>query len=338
MYTLAGHLAVNGMDPTDLPLVVLSDDSPKTYIVMDGNRRIAALRLLADPSLAPTPASKRRFKEMASKRTASIQKIDVVVAPTRAECTASIRAKHYGESKGIGRVPWSTWARLRFDWIHQAEEGANPVESRYLPVLWAIDMVEGSEGPLPDDPKPPMTSFERMFNDPRVRKFAGFEMRGEELRKQFPDEEILRTLSQIVHDIVDKKIQVDDIKNKALRKQYLGNLDDDARPRPDTRLPKPVKVNLQQWPSAIHDTVSKSKKNASAARNATFLDPKICQTAYHRFANQQSVRRATHTKYMDLPQRCRGSVSSVCRAQLRPLYSGKPPRPPRPHDAHLSIA
>ena len=247
MYTLANHLVVNGMDPTDLPLGVPSQDSSKTYTIIDGNRRVVALKLLADPNLAPTLASKRRFEEMASKRTEVIEKIEVVVAPTRAECIASVRAKHYGESGGVGRVQWSTWARWRFDWMHPAD-GTNRIETRFLPVFWAINMIEEHEGPLPDDPKPPMTSLERMLNDQHVGKFVGFEMRGGNLYKRFPDDEIIRALSPIVHDIISNKIQSDDIKNQTLRMQYLKRLDDDAQPRPDAYLSKPIKVNLRSGP------------------------------------------------------------------------------------------
>ena len=43
---LAEHIATNGLDPSTLAMVIPSGDSPIKYIVVDGNRRITALKIL----------------------------------------------------------------------------------------------------------------------------------------------------------------------------------------------------------------------------------------------------------------------------------------------------
>ncbi len=49
---LARHIVNNGPNPASLSIVMPSEEGEGKYDVLDGNRRVAALRLLEDPSLA----------------------------------------------------------------------------------------------------------------------------------------------------------------------------------------------------------------------------------------------------------------------------------------------
>ena len=48
---LAHHLADNGTNPASLPIIIPSNDKDDRYYVLDGNRRLSALRLLERPEL-----------------------------------------------------------------------------------------------------------------------------------------------------------------------------------------------------------------------------------------------------------------------------------------------
>src|SRR5690606_31229022 len=48
---LAEHIAQHGLDPTELQLVTPTDD--ESFIVLEGNRRLTALKLLQKPDLCP---------------------------------------------------------------------------------------------------------------------------------------------------------------------------------------------------------------------------------------------------------------------------------------------
>ncbi len=74
---LAEHIAANGTDPTTLPAVVATSDSRKRYRVMEGNRRVLALKALETPHLSSehlTPPSRRPSSghQLGSRRTPSI--------------------------------------------------------------------------------------------------------------------------------------------------------------------------------------------------------------------------------------------------------------------------
>jgi hypothetical protein len=82
VYELAREIAHGGFDPVE-SLVGFEDDDGKTIIV-EGNRRLAALKLLIDPNLAPI-GDAPRFKRLASLPEVSIPaKVRVLVAPSDA--------------------------------------------------------------------------------------------------------------------------------------------------------------------------------------------------------------------------------------------------------------
>lgn len=58
---LANHIAENGLDPTELQLVTPDGDS--NYVVLEGNRRLTALKLLQKPDLCPDEKLLKGFIE-----------------------------------------------------------------------------------------------------------------------------------------------------------------------------------------------------------------------------------------------------------------------------------
>ena len=238
MYSLADRLAKHGMDPTDLPLVVPHPDEQNTYIAIDGNRRVAALKLMATPNLAPTEGGKRRFKHIAAQLEQPIRRIEVVIAQNREECLSSLKTKHYGENKGIGRVSWNAEEQARFD-----ERNQNP--NRYHLALWALDLVrESRKLPLEVTNNVPLSSLERMLQDQVVRKLLGFDLEKQNVLMHLSHDEILKGLARIVSDLGTGKIRVDGIKIKKHRKNYMDNLDASDRPNQQQRLTNPIQVML----------------------------------------------------------------------------------------------
>ena len=58
LHRLADHIVKNGINPADLPIVMPFKDDLNRYVVLEGNRRLAALRALENPewlsgSIAP---------------------------------------------------------------------------------------------------------------------------------------------------------------------------------------------------------------------------------------------------------------------------------------------
>src|SRR5689334_15117892 len=80
VYELARDIADVGFDPVEA--LIGCEDGGKT-VVLEGNRRLAALKLLQDPTLSPE-AYLARFKKLSAASTLDLPaRIRVLVAPTR---------------------------------------------------------------------------------------------------------------------------------------------------------------------------------------------------------------------------------------------------------------
>lgn len=105
---VAESLSVHGYFPSE-PIIVIRDESREGhYIVVEGNRRVVALRLLAEPSLAESLDDHTAWKELSDK-TDVPTKIPAVIAPHRAAVAPIIGYRHIS-----GIEPWEPYAKARF--------------------------------------------------------------------------------------------------------------------------------------------------------------------------------------------------------------------------------
>lgn len=82
-------------------------------VILEGNRRLTALLLLHDPSLAPVK-ERPAFVEMAKTFDPMSVTIEVTVLPNRAEANKWITRKHQGAFGGVGPREWDAVQKARF--------------------------------------------------------------------------------------------------------------------------------------------------------------------------------------------------------------------------------
>jgi hypothetical protein len=93
------------------PPIVLQNGTK--YLVLDGNRRFAALKLLKDPSLADTEEHQRAFKRAAGLGVAP-ETVYACIAADREEADFWIDRIHTGENGGAGTKPWNAEQKANF--------------------------------------------------------------------------------------------------------------------------------------------------------------------------------------------------------------------------------
>lgn len=103
---LVRDIARQGFFPNEL-LVAIKDGA--NTIVVEGNRRLAALKLLLNPELAPA-SYQNRIQQHAERMQPVIDKIPVIFAPSRATAVPLIIARHKGEAVKA----WTTIMQARF--------------------------------------------------------------------------------------------------------------------------------------------------------------------------------------------------------------------------------
>jgi hypothetical protein len=121
LVNLAEDIVTEGMSPAHRMLVMrASGKGASGYIVMDGNRRLAALRVLANPAVLDGMTgigdlTAQKLRKLAKEfELSEIQPLDVFVCKNEAEARHWIEAIHTGENDGRGVVGWDGIATARW--------------------------------------------------------------------------------------------------------------------------------------------------------------------------------------------------------------------------------
>jgi len=137
LLNLAEDIVQFQLDPSSLTIVIPADQPSGRYVVVEGNRRLAALKLLHNPDLAKgvwEPRHERRLKALSEKfRAAPIKQMRCVVLPDREATSHWIPLRHRGEQQGRGIVDWDGYMAARYE----ERRGGGPARA----ALQAMDLV-----------------------------------------------------------------------------------------------------------------------------------------------------------------------------------------------------
>jgi len=213
------------LNPTELPIVIDGEEDGE-LIVIEGNRRIAALKLLRNPSLAKHASDKlgydyvRAFSEVARGGTGP-DSIEVVKVESREAARHWIELRHTGENDGIGVLEWNSWQannyrRRKGSQVDRASLFCNAVEEAYPKNTELLKLVSALR-------KSRLTTLGRLISDPSVRNELGIEFDEDQIFFHFSPEQMLGIVTRIFSDLAGKKpaVSVTDIKTKELRAEYI---------------------------------------------------------------------------------------------------------------------
>lgn len=187
VYRLGQHISKYGLNPSQNMIVIPDGDSG--YIVLDGNRRLTALKLLNVPDLVESEYQKR-FRKLSQDWPArdDCREVSCVLCRDRDEARPWIELNHLGENNGVGTSPWGTEEKERF--ANQLSPGTIVVN--YLKDNDIID----------DDIKVSITTLNRVFDSKTRRERLGFNITSDHNLVIDGDPEIIKkALTTIVTDI-----------------------------------------------------------------------------------------------------------------------------------------
>ena len=109
---LLQSIAANGYMDIE-PLIVLLDAADQKFTVLEGNRRLAAIRLFREPAVVDAVAKKERLKinvpEIAATALATLSEVSVYRVPDRDAARSFIGFKHIN-----GAARWESYAKAKF--------------------------------------------------------------------------------------------------------------------------------------------------------------------------------------------------------------------------------
>lgn len=110
LVVLANDILENGLSPIDRLLVIKAG---RNFTVVEGNRRIAVVKILGNPNLANGTSIEHQMKRLAAKGSIPTE-AECSIAPSKADAKHWMALRHGGEAEGAGVVPWNTLAANRF--------------------------------------------------------------------------------------------------------------------------------------------------------------------------------------------------------------------------------
>jgi len=225
-------IARYGFFPDELPLVI---EEKGKWIVLEGNRRIAALKAIINPHLVPS--FEARIKKIISAIN-PIEEIEVIMAPSRDMASQLLANKHT-------KVTRRRWQPLRQAYFYYAQykNGKNiedlmkdypNVNIQRFIKMWEMHKIAKSIKyqdqkialQVFDQRKFPVSTLERLYGDPVFRKLLNFEFTKNGKIEIFSDENKFKeSLGKIIEDACNKVIDTRTLNKDEERKEYLSKLE-----------------------------------------------------------------------------------------------------------------
>ena len=218
--SLAKDIAESGLDPSQLLIVKRSRTRPNRYIVLDGNRRATALKVLTNPEVvkgAVTNSVLRTLKQLNRDRNLdSSNSVPCIIVNKRADANRWIQIKHTGYNNGIGPMPWNPEDGNRF---RASMGGTLQIETQALDFLESNNYIDSALRA-----NTPTTTLRRLLGTPGVRQRLDLTWDGNSLALPDDPTPAARLLTYITNEIAERRITARDLNLQEDRLNYIDSL------------------------------------------------------------------------------------------------------------------
>ncbi|NRB57726.1 MAG: hypothetical protein HRU39_17355 [Salinicola sp.] len=230
---LTEHISLNGLDPTELQLVTPQGIDGE-FIVLEGNRRLTALKLLQKPDLCPDESLIKSFLAIRAKmEDEAPREIECSVVASREDGDVWLEIKHTGENGGVGRVGWDPDIR---DERRARQTGVESV-GRQIRKLMEQHAFLFEDKALHDVRHIHVTTLTRLFSSKPAQETLGLKLENKVIIPQYEMRLISPSLSFVVSMFVDHGYNVNDVRANEDRKKFLSHI-------PPELLPKTIFLSL----------------------------------------------------------------------------------------------
>lgn len=241
VYALAANIKANGYFPSE-PLIAIREDD--RFVVVEGNRRLAACKLLLNPDLAP-PQSRPRFRTLVTKfLPASIKKVPVLVAPNRQATVPLVIARHTSPQieKWEPAMKASFYHRMIRDGMTLQDVAAQfsvsmseTREALYSHNLYEMACrleLDADVSTVVRNPRQfSLTNLVRVFESPYGREFFGVQLEEDgTVRGKIRAEEFKKGFSRLVRDLALETVDSRTLNKPADIEKYLSNFEQSEKP------------------------------------------------------------------------------------------------------------
>lgn len=243
---LAEHIVENGLDPTELQLVTPDDEG--NFIVLEGNRRLTALKLLQRPDLCPADRGYKGFLKAHHNLPNGVpESLQCSVVPTRADGDLWIELKHTGENRGAGRVGWDSDIR---DERRARQTGIESIGRQIRNLIVENQHIFTNKAAL-DVFEVDVTTLTRIFSSTLGQTTFRLKVENKTLNPQLPLDQIAPALEFMLDMFVSHGYNVNDVRKYENQVVTLGHIPPEILP---DRLAEAAKVKAKPiQPDVVND-------------------------------------------------------------------------------------
>lgn len=244
LYNLAKDILKYGINPAEKIVITKENDDDDDYIVLEGNRRVTAIKLLNNPDVAPNENWKKKFKSIISDNYIPIKELSCIYYPNSEDAVHFIELKHIGETNGAGTVRWDTEQKARhakrLKLKKSAQKALDLIDHIRTSDLYDQETKDSTQN------KFPLTTLERLLSDVEFRSFLGLGLDSEgNIAYTIDPHEASKPISKVIKDFGTRKKNVRDVINKKMREQYQNEFSIDIKPNLTKQLAGPVRVSQE---------------------------------------------------------------------------------------------
>jgi len=222
---LAKHIATHGLDPTELQLVV--PDTDGSYIVLEGNRRLTALKLLKKPDLCPVESLVKDFLNAYNLIKGNLPKeIICSIVPSREEGNMWVELKHTGQNDGIGRVNWDSDIR---DERRARQTGIESIGRQIRNIIINNQNIFSNNTAIYVS-NIPVTTLTRLFASKPAQDYFKLKIINKEIVPEIGLEFIAPSLEFAIELFIRNKYNVNDIRKDDDRRLFIQKIDEKLDP------------------------------------------------------------------------------------------------------------
>jgi hypothetical protein len=231
---LAEDIIKNKLSPFDLPMVTPTNEIKTKFVMIEGNRRLTAIKLVLEPDLAEGTTVYQSFKKLNKSHVNELpKKLLCVVAKSKQDGLIWIQRKHDKGLKGAGTEEWSAIAKERAD----AEQGKPTPTKDLLDFVAENAQLDESVKKALAGSKFPITNLARLIDTPYVRNILGIKKEEGKLTSNADPKWLLNIATDIVVAIAKEEFEgeafnVSKIDNVEQRKDFINKIVKKC-PRPD---------------------------------------------------------------------------------------------------------
>lgn len=297
----------HGLDPGD-SFYLIQDDPDAEYVVVDGNRRLAALKVLKNPLLLKGTSLPETIQRLLAKEADGYSfpqdlLVNAVLFESREDAGEWIERRHGRGLEGEGRIPWGSVEIQRFQ--HDRT------------VLDVIDFMERNStftdenwGRIKGSLMKNTSSLKRFLDSKPGRQFLGYDPGAKEIGPSFSKdpEFVLAVLSHVAEEIDEGEINTRTHNKASDIEAYFAALPAELQAQGEKSFPpKPFAETLLKDGK---DRPRQKAKNAEPPPKKTKKIPGVRRTlapVKHQFAapeqekGQQLIREAGKLKNRETP-------------------------------------